>query len=955
MIVSLRLRLMGVLAAIAVAVTMTAAQAPPPPPALQAFAATAEKAPLTSPVPVDPQITTATLPNGLRYYIRANRQPRNRAELRLVVNAGSILEDENQRGLAHFVEHMSFNGTLHFPKQDVVGFMQAIGMRFGAHVNAHTSFDETVYQLQIPTDSAAVIDRSLLIMEDWAHNVSFEPDEIDKERGVILEEWRLGLGADSRLQDKQFPVLLKGSRYAERLPIGKPEIIRNFSYDTLKKFYTDWYRPDLMGVIVVGDVDPKAVEALIRSHFGSIPAAPPRTRPKYDVPDHPGTLYTVATDPEATATTVSVYNKRAARDQTTVGSYRDSVVERLFAGMLSERLDEIAHKPDAPFLAAETNRSLFVRTAEATSLNALVEENGIERGLSALFTEMTRVARFGFTQTEIDRQKLNLERFLLRVMTERESQESRSLADEYVRNFTTQEPIPGIVYEYALHHRFLPEITLTEINGLAKDWMPDRNRVVVVSAPQKPGIAVPDEAKLAAVITTAANATLTAYVDTVDTRPLLDPLPAPGKIVSRTTKEQFGITEWTLSNGVRVVLKPTTFKQDEILFRAVSPGGTSLASDQDYIAAETADTVISQSGLGQFPRTSLEKLLAGKTAFVAPEFGEMYEGLRGGASRRDLETMFQLVYLTFTQPRADPEAFRAFTTQVLAALANRQALPEQVFNDTLQVALTQNHPRAQPLNAGLVKQMNLEKSLAFYKDRFADSSDFTFVFVGSFDPEMMQPLVERYLGGLPSLKRQETGRDVGIRPPAGIVEKQVVKGVDPKSEVSVVFTGAFENDQQHRIILRAMAETLEGNLQRLLREDLGGTYGVSVRPDFDKRPQQRYSVTINFSCDPTRTDELVKALFQTIAQFRFTGPTSGQVRDVKAALERDLETNGRDNGYLLNQIAYKYQYDEDVADVFNLQTYYDALTPAAIRDAAQAYLNTMRYVKVTLVPETATR
>jgi len=933
-----------VVALVAGAGILTAGQAVPAPSVVNAA--------LTETIPTDSRITVGTLPNGLRYYIRVNAEPRNRAELRLAVNAGSVLEDQDQRGLAHFVEHMAFNGTTNFPKNDVVSFMQAIGMRFGAHVNARTSFDETIYQLQIPTDNSAVVDRSLLIMEDWAHNVSFDPAEIDKERGVILEEWRLGLGADARLQETQIPVLLKGSRYAERSPIGKPEIIQNFSYDRLKQFYADWYRPDLMAVVAVGDFDARAMEASIKAHFGAIPrATAPRPRAAFDVPPQAGTLFSVATDPEATNTTISVFSKIPAREQMSVGSYRQSMVERLFSSMLSARLQEIALTPDAPFLAAVTNRSLFVRSAEVTALSAAVTENGIERGLAALFAEADRVARFGFTATELDRQKLTLLRRLEQMAAERDASDSDALADEYTRNFLQQEPIPGIAYEYALHQRFLPEITLTEINALAKEWTPDRNRVVLVSAPDKRGLTVPSEARLASVIASTSGAPLTPYVDTVSTQPLLEPLPTSGKIVTTTTKDALGIIEWTLSNGVRVVLKPTSFKQDEILFRAVSPGGTSLASDRDFVAAETAATVISEGGLGKFTEASLEKKLAGQTVFVRPEIGDMFEGMSGGASRRDLETMFQLIYLTFTQPRADADAFRTVTGQLTASLANRQALPDTAFRDALEAAVTQNHLRARPLSQSLIGQMSLDRSLAFYKERFADASDFTFVFVGSFEPAAMKPLVEQYLGGLPALHQNEVGKDVGIRPPNGIVEQQVIKGVDPKGQVSVVFTGPFRNDPLNRVILRGLAETLQGNLHQKLREELGGTYGVSVTPSFDETPRESYRLTISFACDPVRTDALVETMFQEVERFRRTGPSNDQVADGRLGLQRDLEVNSRDNRYLLNQITYKYQYGEDVTDVFNMQRFYDQLTATAIRDAARAYLDPTRYVKVTLRPE----
>jgi zinc protease len=940
-----RAQMMHALAAIAAIICLAGLHQP-------ALFAGRQGAALTETIPVDPLITVGTLPNGLRYYIRANAQPRNRAELRLVVNAGSLLEDEDQRGLAHFVEHMCFNGTSHFPGQDIGAFMQSIGMRVGAHVNAHTSFDETVYQLQIPTDNPALLERALLIMEDWAHNVSFEPAEIDKERGVILEEWRLGLGAEARMRDAQFPILLKGSRYADRLPIGKPEILRTFPHDRLKQFYKDWYRPDLMAVIAVGDFSKPAIEARIKAHFGSSPAVlSAKPRPTFDVPDHAGTLYAIATDPEATSTSVGVYTKIPFRDPTTAGAYRQQMMEGLFSGMLSQRFQELAQKPDPPFLAAETTRGLFVRSKEATILNALVTDDGIERGLAALFTEADRVARFGFTPTEFDRQRLNIQRNLERAVGEKDQHPSASLADEYIRNFMQQEPIPGIVYEYGLYQRFLPQISLAEINALARDWAPDRNRVVLVNAPRKPGPVVPDERRLAAVIKAATGGPMIAYVDSLDARPLLDPLPTPGAITKTSTREAFGITEWTLSNGVRVVLKPTTFKPDEILVRAVSPGGTSLASDADFIAAETAAQVVSQSGIGKLTEIDLSKTLAGKSVFIRPEIDDTDQGLAGQSSRKDLETLFQLIHLTFTEPRADPSTFEILKGQLKATLANRSALPEAQFSDALTAALSQNHPRARPMTPALVDQMNLDKSLAFYKQRFADASGFTFVFVGSFDVPAMKPLVERYLGSLPASHTNEIWKDVGIRPPPGVVEKRIEKGIDPKSQVGIVFTGPFQFDPMHRLALRALAETLEGNLHSSLREDLGGTYNVNVAPSFERFPTESYRLALTFSCNPERTDDLIKNAFQQIEQFKANGPSRGQIADARAALERDFETNSRQNGYVLSQLLFSYQYGEDLGNVFNMQTFFDRLTPSMIQDAARQYLNTDRYVKVTLFPE----
>ena len=943
-----RIRLSMLIAAIAATVAVATAQQSTIPPNVAA-------AKLDDAVPVDPQITVGRLPNGLRYYIRANQTPQARAELRLVVNAGSVLEDDDQRGLAHFVEHMAFNGTLHFPGLDVVNFMQSLGMRFGAHVNANTSFDETIYELQIPTENPAVIDRSLLALEDWAHNVTFDPTEIEKERGVILEEWRLGLGAEERISNKQFPLLLKGSRYADRLPIGTPDIIRNVNPARLRQFYHDWYRPDLMGVVVVGDVNKTAVETMIRSHFAGIATTiDAKPRPVFTVPDQPGTgtVYTTVTDPEATTTRLDVSVRMPARPFVTIRDYRRSIVERLFGAMLSARLDEIASSPNAPFLRAQTDRGLLVRTAEVTSLVALVPPNGVDRGLTSLFTELNRAARFGFTQTELNREKLNTQLYLERAMAERNQSESGPLADEYVRNFIHNEPIPGIVYEYGLSQRFTPEITLAEVNALAKEWVPDHDRLVVVSAPEKDRATLPTEARMAAVIKAATDAPVTAYVDTVSSMPLMAMPPAPGTVAKETKNDAVGITEWTLSNGVRVVLKPTTFKQDEIIFRAVSPGGTSLASDADYIPAATAADVIEQGGLGQFNTINLAKVLAGTTAVVRADIGATEEGVAGGSARRDLETMFQLIYMRFTAPRADPTAFGVLKDQLKVALANERAMPDSVFDDALTAALTQNHPRAQPLTPERLDQMNLDKSLAFYKDRFADASDFVFVFVGSFDLPTMKPLVERYLGSLPSLRRTEAVKDVGLHTPDAVVNKEVHSGIEPRSQVSIVFSGPFQNDEQHRVLASAMADTLGGNLQRTLREDLGGTYGVSVEPNYQKRPTQEYRFTINFSCDPARVDDLVNAAFRVIDNFKTLGPSQSQVADARSGLQRDFEVNSHQNQYLLNRLLFKYEYGENVADVFNMAPYYDQISVAAIRDAARMYLNTNRYVKVTLVPDT---
>src|SRR6185436_19594951 len=596
---------------------------------------------LTDAMPTDPQITIGKFANGIRYYIRANKKPEKRAELRLVIKAGSILEDDDQQGMAHLVEHMAFNGTKNFPKNKTIEFMESLGMRFGADVNAYTSFDETVYMLTVPTDKPEMMDKAMLILEDWAHNLSFDAAETEKERGVVMEEWRLGQGANMRMLQKIFPVVLKGSRYADRLPIGKPEIIQKGSAERLKQFYADWYRPDLMAVVAVGDFDKAAMEKMITKHFASIPAAAkPRPRQEFDVPAHAETAYAIATHKEASGTVVELETLLPSRPQKTVADYRQQTVDNLFSGMLSARFAEITQQPNAPFLNAGAGRNnFFAKSKDTATLVAIVKEDGIERGLEALLNEAERVARFGFTATEFERQKQNVMRNYEQYALEKENTESSQRAAEYIRNFLEGEPLPSADDEYALHKKYLPGVTLDEVNKLAKEWFPDRNRIVIVEAPEKPGVVIPDQAKLAAVLKSGGSKDLKAYVDSAAGSALLEGAPAAGTVTKTVTKEAIGVTEWELSNGVRVILKPTNFKEDEILFRATSPGGTSLVTDAEFATASSADSLIAAGGLGKLSAVDLNKMMSGKIANATAFISELQEGLYGNSSKKDLETM----------------------------------------------------------------------------------------------------------------------------------------------------------------------------------------------------------------------------------------------------------------------------------------------------------------------------
>ena len=794
---------------------------------------------LSQQMPVDPEAVVGTLPNGLRYYVRPNGKPAKRAELRLVVKAGSVLEDDDQKGLAHFVEHMEFEGTRNFPGNAINDFLGDLGLSIGADANAATSYDDTQYTLRVPTDTPGVLDRALLILEDWAGAATFDQSSIDRQRGIVLSEWRMHLGAGERVGDQIRKVQLEGTRYADRPPIGDPAVIQKASRDALVRYYRDWYRPDLMAVIVVGDIDRDAAVKMIRDHFSALKnPANERSRPTYDVTDRAGTRYAFVTDKETTSTVIQLSDLRPARNQGSVGGYRDIMLDQLFAAMLGSRLDELSQTANPPFLRAAADRSLFptIRTRDEALLQALVANDGIAKGLESLVTEVQRVARFGFTATELDRAKQAMMLGYERTVTESPDRESASRADEYTRNFLQSEALPTIWQELAFHHRFVPAITLAEMNALTADWFPDRNRLVIVSAPDAAGVALPSQAQLDAAVRTAMTKKLDAYVDSGAGQALIDAPPKPGTITKTVERSEAGVTEWTLSNGATVVLKPTKLKENQILFRAFAPGGTSLSSDADFPSARAADSVIGASGAGQFNAVTLDKLLNGKAVVVQPFIDEIDQGMGGGSTPEDLETLFQLLYLRFTQPRADPTAFAGMAAQARSLLANQQASPDVVFNQTVEAALSGNHPRRQPETPASVDRWNLDRALAIYKARFADAGNFTFVFVGSFNVDTIKPLVETYLASLPAINAHETWKDLGIAPPATVVTKTIEKGIAPKSQVAIVFSGPFDYDLRHVLALRTMTMLLQSRLFDTIRQELGGTYSITATPDADKFP-----------------------------------------------------------------------------------------------------------------------
>jgi len=907
---------------------------------------------LNAALPFDPAVKTGTLPNGITYYVRENDKPQNRAELRLVVNAGSVLEDKDQLGLAHFLEHMAFNGTEHFEKQEIVDYLESIGMRFGPDLNAYTTFDETVYMLQVPTDDIKILQTAVTILEEWAHRMTLETEEIDNERGVIVEEWRLGRDADTRMREMQYPLLFFGSRYAERLPIGKMEIVRNFEPSVLKRFYRDWYRPDLMAVVAVGDFDGDALEEIISDAFSRIPSSKaPRPRPTYPVPDHDDTLVAVATDPEATTSSIGIVTKRDITEHLSVRDYRQYLLEALCYRMLDERLWEISKEPDPPFLAAYSGTGRYVRNKDFSIVGARINDSGVIRGFEALFAETERVRRFGFTGPELERQKKEVLAYIESIYKERDKTESGAYASEYAGHYLKGDPVPGIEYEYELYSRYLPEVPLGEINTFAFNLLSEKNRVLLVNAPRKSGVVIPDAEELLELARRAAEMPLERYSEDEVSGPLLPVLPAPGSIVDEKEVEGLGITEWRLQNGVRVVIKPTDFKNDEVLFSAFSPGGESLAADSDYISAATAAEVIEEGGIGQYTLPQLIKTLSGSLTDVSPWTSELLEGLEGHSTPEDLETMFQLIYLYFTGPRLDETAFTTVKNRIEANVKNRESDPEQTFWDTFNRLLGQNHFRSRPWTLQTVSEMDLDKSFRFYTDRFSDASDFTFIFVGNFTADGIRPFVERYLGSLPASGRVEQWKDLGIDPPDGIVREDVKKGVEPKSLVSVVFNGETAWTLEKAFLFSALEDLLEIPLRETIREEEGGAYSLWVYSSIQNLPDDEYYIYIGFGCDPDRAEELSGILFAEIEDLKENGPRETDVQKVKEILTRERETNLKENGFWIGVLQSYYLYALDPRRILEYDEFLRGLNAETLQEALRRYLDSSRYVQVTLYPE----
>ena len=884
-----------------------------------AVMASAQQQPQMPPIPTDPNVRIGKLENGLTYYIRHNELPEDRADFYIAQKVGSILEEENQRGLAHFLEHMCFNGTTNFPGKGIINWLETIGVRFGENLNAYTSIDETVYNINnVPVMRDGIVDSCLLILHDWANDLTLDPKEIDNERGVIHEEWRTGQGAMMRMYEQALPKAFEGSKYGHRLPIGTIEVIDNFPYQALRDYYEKWYRPDQQGIVVVGDIDVDKVEAKIKEIFSPIEMPANAAERVYEqVPDNKEPIITIAKDKEQPSTVIYIWHKHPATPNEAKGNMGYLVQNYLFSmieSMLNARLEELKQSAEPPFIDAGSgnNDFLLAKTVEAFAGIAISKEDGIPTALAAIIREIERARKHGFTASEYARAKAEYLRMLESAYNERDKMKNNQYVQEYIRHFIDNEPIPGIEMEYTIMNQLAPNIPLEAINSVLPQLIKDENIVINIFGPDKEGMVYPTEAEILDILNKTKAEEITAYVDKVSDEPLMKEAPKAGKIV-KTEEGPFGSTALTLSNGVRVVVKTTDFKADEIRMRAFSPGGTSVFGTKEALQLKMLNSVAGLGGLGNFSNVDLEKVLAGKKATIGATISGLSEGLNGSCSPKDLETLLQLVYLSFTAPRMDDAAFQSFKQRTKASLANQEADPMTALTDTLQMEMYGNHPMAGRIKAEMIDQIDYNRIMEMYKDRFKEAGDFTFLFVGNINLEEAKPLIETYLGGLPTINRKENYQDIKMDIRKGAHKNLFTKQMEtPKATVLNIISGNCEYNLKNDLLMTMLSQTMSMVYLETVREKEGASYGVSAFGQLSRGVKDEAIFQIYFDTDPAKREKMEQIVVSELQKVAQEGPRPEHLAKVKEFLLKKHIENAKENGYWLGQLNSYYWHNTDM-------------------------------------------
>ncbi len=910
---------------------------------------------LKSRIPFDTSVTTGVLANGLRFYIKPNGKPENKVELRLAINAGSILENDNQQGLAHFMEHMNFNGTQHYPKNDLVDFLQSIGVEFGADLNAYTGFDETVFILPIPTDKPGNLDKGFEVLSDWAQKALITDKDVDDERKVVLEESRLGKGAEDRMRKIYLPYLLANSQYAKRLPIGKEDILKNCNPELIRQFYKDWYRPNLMAVAVVGDVTVAAAKALIEKYFA--PLTNPSNAPErklFPVAPYKKKMALVLTDKEATSTDFTlVFSSKPTKPDVLVGDYRQTIIKNLFVQILNNRLRELTQTATPPYLYSYAGISGWARGYESFQLSASASGD-VKTAINAAIGELVRIQKFGFNPSEMDVAKKSTLSWVERLYNERNTNESGNIIEEYLRNFLTQEPMPGIAIDYSYYVNFMPTITLAEINAEAKKWLGDnKNYFTMVQGPEDLKSTNLTNAGLLKMVAAAYKQKVSPKVEKALATSLLSKEPTPGKIVSESKDELLGTTTYTLSNGVKVTIKPTDFKSDEIIFSGYKKGGLGNYSPKNKMNAAMMSQIIASMGYGDFNPTDLKNFLSGKTSAINTAQSAVNNVVNGSSSVKDLETMLQLNYLKLTNPRKDLDLFAGFINKQKAYLENAKSNPQTAFFDTFNKALYAGNPYAPitiPTHDDLAL-LNADSILMFYKNAFSNADGFHFFFTGNVDANSIKPLIEKYIASLPVSGTEPVYRDNGLRPISGEHELTVNIGTEPQSLILMNYFG--DANYSENLALRAglMTEILNIKIIEELREKIGGIYSGGIYANVEKDPYNHFGIMVYLPCGPESVDTLLIAMRAEIAKIMKDGPSDKDLAKVKIAKIEAYKEQIKTNAYWNSQLKGIYYDGKDKQQILHYEKIVENITAAQIQETAQFLLNTPNQFLGILYPQ----
>lgn len=908
---------------------------------------------LSEEIKLDGKVRYGKLDNGITYYVRSNKKPENRAQFFLAVNAGSVLETETQLGLAHFCEHMNFNGTKQFPGNSMISELEKKGIVFGRDINAYTSFDETVYNVELPTDDPELFAMGLKILDGWAGKALLTGEEIDKERGVIIEEWRTGQGAGERLRQKTWATLLNGSRYASRLPIGTLENLQNFKYEHIRDYYTTWYRPDNMAIIIVGDFDADKMEQQVVDYFRlTPPACQPLEKPHYDVPGNKEPLITIATDKEATSNQIMYVYKHPEHKTKTIGDFRNNeLLPDLFNTMINERLTEISNDKNCPYMQAYASYSGFIGPTECFMGVVVAKENKIEDALKATLTENQRILQHGFTQTELDRAKESLLTAYSEAAKEETKTYSETFARQYVSNFLDQTPVPGARVENRYAKKLIEGITLDEINALAKQWITEENFVMTVQMPEN-AKKKPTEASLKKVIEKVKKSKTTPWTDNVKQEPFLAKEPKAGKVKTREDNAEFGYTKLVLNNGATVYLKPNTASENKIQINAWSAGGASLYADKDIINVQYAADMIDESGIGNYTHSDLQKFMKGKTFGLTPYISNLYEGLSGSTGVQDLETMLQYIYMFFEAPRKDQQPLDKFISNMKTQLPLVENMPEFAFQKGFFKAMYPNDKRTILLpSEKQLSELNIDKMYKIFRERFSNASDFSFAFVGSLKIDEIIPLIEKYIGGISTTNKTEKWQDRTPVFAKGIVDEVVYKGEADKGSMILASERPFTWTEKERRATSLLEAICDIRLTETIREEMGGTYSPSFQLSFDNEPKSHISMVVYYSCDPQNVEALTTATWKVLDDLITNGPSEEILAKVKEQRIRAREKAVETNGYWMSVISSMDKTGENIVSFDSYKKSINDITVEDIKAVAAKYINHNEYVRVALKPE----